>query len=152
MASDRQKYNFLAAWVKQLDQARDEDDDLAAHVEQMVCEACTGVFREIYEGLDDLRKVSESHEERIAALEELDDDGSASPGEEPWADDDGDDDDELGGVQPQVGSVPEGHGRVAPTVAGARVGNKLTRGLSGVPERRKVKSSGSKPEAKRKKR
>lgn len=127
MASDRQKYNFLAALLKQLDNAMDDGDDLANHFSAMVremsnCEERS--YNELVERLRELEERSDGSDQRIAelefALEELDGDGSESSGEELESYDDGDHDDELEGVEPEVASPREGHGRLARTVGVAQ--------------------------------
>jgi len=123
--SNRQKYNFLAAFVKQLDQAREEQDELAGQ-----CDDVMGI-PELVRELGDLNQKLEEYGRRYddlnqwvaqleLALEELDDDGSASAGEESDEDDDGLDDSELDGVEPPMGGVREPDGRLAQTVGGAR--------------------------------
>jgi len=121
--SNRQKYNFLAAFVKQLDQARDEQDELAGQ-----CDDVMGI-PELVRELGDLNQKLEEYGRRYddlnqwvaqleLALEELDDDGSEGSGEEPDEDDDGDDDDELAGVEAPLGRARQPDGRVAPRVGG----------------------------------
>lgn len=141
--TDRQKYNFLAAWTSQLDEACDDNDDLAQQVQDVL--GLTEMNRTITELCERMR----SYEEREPAMEELDDDGGEGLGEEPWPDDDGDDDHELGVVQPAVGGVPQGHGRVAPAVAGASNGESARRGIG---EHRRANRVRPKPELKRVKR
>jgi len=122
--SNRQKYNFLAAFVKQLDQARDEQDELAGQ-----CDDVMGI-PELVRELGDLNQKLEEYGRRYddlnqwvaqleLALEELDDDGSEGSGEEPDEDDDGLDDDELDGVEPPMGGVRQPDRRVAPPVGRA---------------------------------
>jgi len=124
--SNRQKYNFLAAMCSQLDQARDEGDDLAAHFEQHVNELVARTYGGLNERLErieqDLDSVNRGLAEVELAMEELDGDGRESPGEEPEPDYDGDDDDELAGVEPPLERPRERHGRVAGTVGDARRG------------------------------
>jgi len=125
MPSDRQKYNFLAAFVKQLDAAHDEGDDLWDHFREV-----SGIglddrtYNELVERMRALDERMDAHEQRTAelelAMEELDDDGSESSGEESDEDDDGLDDSELDGVEPPMGGVREPDGRLASTVGGAR--------------------------------
>jgi len=117
MASDRQKYNFLAAWVKQLDQARDEDDDLAAHVRKLIAESIHEIVKELHERIDGIEQWSARAD---LALEELDSDWGEGSGEEPEQDADGDYDDELEVVEPTVGRVRQPDGRPPAAVGGAR--------------------------------
>jgi len=116
--SNRQKYNFLAAFVKQLDQARDEQDELAGQ-----CDDVMGV-PELVRAIDDVRKHAESLEAKYdelnqwlaqleLALEELDGDGSESAREVPEPDDDGDYDDDVERDEPEVVRPRQSDGRVA---------------------------------------
>jgi len=117
MASDRQKYNFLAAWVKQLDLATDEDDDLAAHVRKLIAEAMKEVVMEIHERIDGIERWTARTD---VALEELERNWGEGSGEEPEPDDDGDYDLELERDEPPVGSVRERPGRPPEVLGGAR--------------------------------
>jgi len=121
--SNRQKYNFLAAFVKQLDQAREEQDELAGQ-----CDDVMGV-PELVRALGDITQRQDEMERRyddlnqwVARLElemeELDGYGSEGSGEEPDEDDDGDDDDELAGMEAPLGRARQPDGRVAPRVGG----------------------------------
>jgi len=134
--SNRQKYNFLAAFVSQLDQARDEGDDLAGQHAEVT-------------GINDLTKEMERLSERLdncdrwlaqleLALEELDDNGSEGSGEEPDEDDDGVYDDELDGVEPPLGGVRQPDRRVAPPMGGTSNGQGTGRGRVSAPTKERI--------------
>lgn len=144
--SNRQKYNFLAALVSQLDQATEEKDELrdqfaeASGIADMQ-QTLLGVMKQY----DDLNQWVARLE---LALEELDSDGSESVGEEPESYDDGDDDADVPWDEPEVGSPREGHGRVASPVDDPGRRQEQRRGVSehrrssrvrAQPELRKVK-------------
>lgn len=133
--SDRQKYNFLAAFVKQLDNALDEQDELAGQ-----CQEVMGVMELVrsYAQLDDrIRKCEQWLAQLESALEELDDSGSSSSGEEPDEDDDGDDDDDAWRDEPPMGSQRQPDGRLAAAVDRAGEGRSNRRPVS--PEVSKVR-------------
>lgn len=126
--SDRQKYNFLAAFVKQFDQARDEGDSLVAELrEVMDLDMMDRTYNELLERLREQDERMDAYERRTAelelALEELDDDGSESVGEDALEDDDGDYDDELEGVEPPVGGPRPTDRRLATAVGRTGGGN-----------------------------
>lgn len=116
MASDRQKYNFLAALVKQADQAIDEYDDLAHQLKQLVRDLMSEVTSDIYDNIEGLHQRTLECE---SALEELDGAGSEGSGEEPLASDDGHDYDDLRRDEPPLGGEHLADRRVAPPVGGA---------------------------------
>lgn len=105
--SNRQKYNFLAGWCSQLDEAFDEEDELADEVRNLL-------------GLDIVERTFDELCKRVAecesALAELDADGSEGTGEESESHYDGDDDSELEGVEPQMGGPRPADGRLAAPV------------------------------------
>jgi len=126
--ASRQKYNFLAALLTQVEDACAAGDELYAEFADMVCRVGGA---EQAEALLDLEKRMKNAERTYdglnkwlaqleLALEELDDDGSEGFGEEPVEDDDGDDDDELEGVETSMGSPLPTDGRLAAGVGGAR--------------------------------
>jgi len=144
--SNRQKYNFLAALVSQLDQATEEKDELrdqfaeASGIADMQ-QTLLGVMKQY----DDLNQWVARLE---LALEELDSDGGESPGEELESYDDGDDDSDAPWDEPEVGGPREGDRRVAPPVddaqrregAGRHLGqHSRTSRVRPQPELRKVK-------------
>lgn len=141
VATDKQKYNFLAALVKQLDQAHDNGDDLFVHFDNV-----TGLAA-MREDVNWLAHQSAEMEKKFDVLnqwvarlelemEELDDSGSEGSSEEPDEDDDGDDDPEPPWDEPEVGSVRQPNGRVpAPVV---RTGARQVRGRGRVTSQPKV--------------
>lgn len=105
--ANRQKYNFLAAWLTQLETAMDEGDELYGNVSEFLrlitkAEALSERIERCEADLDSVNRGLAAVE---LALEELDDGGGSSLGEVLDEDDDGDDDDELGGLEPEVGGV-----------------------------------------------
>lgn len=125
--SNRQKYNFLAGWVKQLDQAMDEQDPLAGQAQEAM-----GVMELVktYVELEDrIGKCEQWLAQHESALEELDDDRGESPGEESESYDDGDDDSDGEWDEPEVGRRRSPDGRLAPAVDGAGEGRGNRRGV-----------------------
>jgi len=122
--SNRQKYNFLAALMTQLEDAMEEGDVLyTQYVEFQQLVAKTTELEARYDALNQWVAKLE------LALEELDGDGVESSGEEPEPDDDGDYDDDVAGDEPEVVSPRQGHGRVAGALERARVGEVDERGV-----------------------
>lgn len=126
--SNRQKYNFLAAWVSQLDQAMDEDDDLAGQAAKVI--GLDKMARSIGELNERCDKCEQWLADLESALEELDSGGRESSGEELEPDDDGDYDDELEGVEPPVERTRQGDRRVAGAVGSPSIGEVDGRGVA----------------------
>lgn len=155
MASDRQKYNFLAAFVKQLDQAQDENDDLAEQFLKVVgLNALADKYASLQYDLDEFKAYMDRTYDDLnkwlarveSTLEELDERWSEGSREEPDEDDDGDNDDELEGVESPLVGPREGHGRVAGSVGRAPANRVPGRRVSServmVPNGKKPKQSG----------
>jgi len=151
--SNRQKYNFLAAFVKQLDQAREEQDELAGQ-----CDDVMGIpelvreFGDLNQKLEEYGRQHNDLTQWVAqlelALEELDSEWGAGSGEEPDEDDDGLDDAELDGMEPPMGGVRQPDRRVAPPVG--RASNRQEPGRRVDVDRTRVYkkvSHGTKPKA-----
>jgi len=124
--ANRQKYNFLAALLRQVEDAAAEGDELYGEFTDMMTRlmpADEGIL-DLVERVATMERTYDGLNKWVAqlelALEELDDDWSESSGEEPESDDDGDDDDELARVEPPMGGVRQPDRRMATPVGGAR--------------------------------
>lgn len=158
--SDRQKYNFLAALLTQAEAARQHEDGLYEEFNTLIASVTSEELNHHADLLNELSKRCDSMERTYddlnrwlaqleLALEELDDDGREGSGEEPFADDDGDDDDELERVEPPVGGTRQPSRRVpapvgaAGRVPGTRAVTTAPRVVTGRTVRQTGKSNGS---------
>jgi len=126
--ANRQKYNFLAALLRQVEDAAAEGDELYGEFTDMMTRlmpADEGIL-DLVKRVQTMERTYDDLNRWVAqlelALEELDDDWSESSGEEPESDDDGDDDSELARVEPPVGGTRAADGRLAAPVGRARDG------------------------------
>lgn len=123
--SNRQKYNFLAAWSNQVHEACDAEDALYDDVQQQVRAMASGHGedeRRYVELEDRIRKCEQWLAQHESALEELDDYGSEGVGQEPESYDDGDDDDDPERDEPPMGGERQPDGRLAAPLDGASGG------------------------------
>jgi len=133
--ANRQKYNFLTALLGQLHDAADESDSLYDDFRSLVRLLVHEDWKELN------GRVAQCEQwlaELESALEELDSDGSASLGEVAVEDDDGDDYDELDGVEPQMGGERQPDRRVAPPVGGTSNGQGDGRSRVSAPTKERI--------------
>jgi len=142
--ANRQKYNFLAALLRQVEDAAAEGDELYGEFTDMMTRlmpADEGIL-ELVRRVTELERTYDGLNKWVAqlelALEELDDDWGSGSGEEPVEDDDGDDDDELARVEPPVGGPRAADRRVAPDVGGARDGQGDGRSRVSAPTKERI--------------
>lgn len=112
--SNRQRWNFLAAWLDQLHEAADEGDEMHTALVGIIRMAMSEPMKEMHY---ELGKLNQWNADLESALAQLDGDGRESPGEDAEPDDDGDNDDDVGWDEPEVERTRVPDRRVPRTVA-----------------------------------
>jgi len=162
--SERQKYNFLAALLTQVEESCDEGAELYKQYRDQLTQVYASensldyqhhadILQDLEVRMTNMERTYDDLNRWLAqlelALEELDDDGSEGSGEEPIEDDDGDDDHAVVRVEPPMGGTRPTDRRVAAPlgaagrVPGTRAVTAAPRVVTGRTVRQTGKSNGS---------